>query len=138
MTLVLALPAIAGGIINTTDSNIAINGYDSVSYFTDSRPVKGDPTFELNWQGARWLFANADHRDVFASDPQRYAPRYGGFCAGAMALGWKAPIDPEAWVIIDGRLYLNYAKDAVKGFVANSDERIAKANANWVRLRTAE
>lgn len=132
------LPASAGESINVTDGNLAIKGYDAVAYFTQSAPVKGDPVHETTWQGARWRFASAAHRELFVQDPGRYAPRYGGFCAGAMALGWKAPIDPEAWVIVEDRLYLNYSKEGRDEFAADADARIADADANWERLGRVE
>ena len=124
--------------INTTADNVAILGYDAVAYFTESQPRQGDPQFEHVWQDANWRFASAEHRDLFAADPRRYAPRYGGFCAGAMALGWKAPIDPEAWTIIDDRLYLAFNKPGIDAFATEPDTNIAKADANWERLGKAE
>ena len=129
-----SLAARAGERVNMDESNIAILGYDAVAYFTVGEPTPGSPQFEHVWHEARWQFASADHRDMFASDPDRFAPRYGGFCAGAMALGWRAPIDPEAWVIIDERLYLAFADDAIDEFAANADERIAVADENWQEL----
>lgn len=137
----LAVTAAAAEAINTTDGNIAILGYDPVAYFTQSAPVKGNPLFETTWQGARWQFANDQHRALFAADPDRYAPRYGGFCAGAMSAGWRAPIDPEAWVIVEDRLYLAYSKNFVGDVAADADggaARIARADANWERLGKVE
>lgn len=130
--------AAAGEAINVTDGNLAIKGYDAVAYFTRSQPVKGDPVHETIWQNARWHFASAAHRELFVADPDRYAPRYGGYCASAMALGWKAPIDPEAWVIVDDRLYLNYSKEGRDEFASEADTNIAKADANWEQLGRAE
>lgn len=138
VALVGSLPAAAGEAINTTDGDLAIKGYDAVAYFTESKPVKGDPAFETSWQGARWRFADDEHRELFTANPDRYAPRYGGFCAGAMAEGRKAPIDPEAWVIVDDRLYLNYSKDGRDEFAADADANIARAEANWERLGRVE
>ncbi len=136
-----AVPAAAAEAINTTDGNIAIQGYDTVAYFTQSAPVKGNSLFEATWQGARWLFASDQHRALFVADPGRYAPRYGGFCAGAMSVGWRAPIDPEAWVIVEDRLYLAYSKNFVDEIAADADggaARIARADANWERLGKVE
>src|SRR5687768_4969752 len=95
----VAPPAAAGEAqkVNKDSDRDAIKGYDTVAYFTMGRPVQGEPEFEYVWQDARWRFANAEHRDMFAREPDRYSPRYGGFCTGGMALGRLAPIDPEAW-----------------------------------------
>jgi YHS domain-containing protein len=74
---------------------VAIKGYDPVAYFTQGKAVKGKEKFELKWRGARWRFANADHRKDFRQQPEKYAPQYGGFCAWAMARGQVAPISPQ-------------------------------------------
>lgn len=130
----VAVAAWAGERVNTDDSNVAILGYDTVAYFTIGEPTPGMPDFDHVWHGARWQFANARHRDLFAANPARYAPRYGGFCAGAMALGRLATVDPEAWVIIDDKLYLNYAQRSVQEFAENAEDRIPSADANWQHL----
>ena len=136
--LLAALPALAGEQVNKDGDDIAIKGYDPVAYFTESRPVQGKEEFEHEWESARWRFSSVEHRELFASAPDKYAPRYGGFCASAMALGWKAPIDPEAWVIVDGKLYLNYSKDGRDEFAEEPAPPIAKAAANWERLGKVE
>ncbi len=128
----------AGEAVNKDQSGVAIRGYDAVAYFTERRPVLGKPEFEHEWRDAKWRFASAKHRDAFAADPDSYAPRYGGFCAGGMALGRKAPIDPEAWVIIDGKLYLNYSKRDRDSFTEDPAPHIARADANWERLGAVE
>ncbi len=65
--------------INTNWFGVAIKGYDAVAYFTEGRAIKGKKQFELKWQDARWRFATAANRDIFAEDPAAYAPQYGGF-----------------------------------------------------------
>jgi hypothetical protein len=132
-----AAPVLAGDPVNKDGDDVAIKGYDTVAYFTDGQPIPGKTDFEHRWQDARWRFASAAHRDLFAQEPEKYAPRYGGFCSGGMALGYKAPVDPEAWVIIDGKLYLNYAKRDVPEFVDNAESEIAKADAHWEQLTGA-
>jgi hypothetical protein len=117
--------------INKGSDDVAILGYDPVAYFTEGRPVRGSPDYTHVWQNARWQFAKREHRDLFAVDPDRYAPRYGGFCSGGMALGWFVPIDPEAWVIVDDRLYLNYSKEGRDDFAKDPRPEIAKADKNW-------
>ena len=102
LTMTFSASALARAPINSDDGGVTIKGYDAVAYFTEGAPVRGDPAHEHEWQGARWQFSSAEHRDLFAAEPDRYAPRYGGFCSGAMALGWKFRADPKAWKIIDG------------------------------------
>jgi YHS domain-containing protein len=135
VVMLVAFPASAeGGRVNKDGNDVAIKGYDPVAYFTEGQPMKGKAEFEHSWNEATWHFANAEHKTLFARDPEHYAPRYGGFCAGGMALGWVAPVDPEAWVIVDGRLYLNYDKPGRDDFAEDPEPAIAQADANWERL----
>ena len=113
---------------------VAIKGYDPVAYFVDARPVRGDKAFAFEWGGATWQFASAGHRDLFAGEPEKYAPQYGGYCAWAVANGDTAGIDPEAWRIVDGKLYLNYDKDIQKKWEADVPGNISKADRNWPEL----
>ena len=125
----------AGGLINTGYfGGIAIKGYDPVAYFTMGRAMKGSEAFAHEWLGETWHFANAKHRDLFVADPVKYAPQFGGYCSLGVAYGQNtANIDPEAWRIIDGKLYLNYDK----GSAAELEEipgQISKAEANWPKI----
>ena len=113
---------------------IAIKGYDTVAYFEQSQAVKGSPSFEYTWNGAKWLFATAAHRDAFAKDPARYAPQYGGYCAFGMSQGHAVPVDPEAWKIVDGKLYLNYSKSVQEKWVQEQSKWISEADKNWPGL----
>ena len=112
-------------------SDVAVKGYDPVAYFEASEPVEGDSRHEYQWNGATWRFASEANRELFASDPQKYAPQYGGYCAWAVAQGKTAPIDPQAWRIVDGKLYLNYNQDIQKKWVQDIPGNIEKADANW-------
>lgn len=110
---------------------VAIAGADPVAYFTDGAYVPGSNEFTHEWSGAIWYFANAEHRDMFTSNPEQYAPQYGGFCAWAVSQGNTAPIDPEAWKIVDGKLYLNYDEKIQTKWAKDIPGNIAKADANW-------
>ena len=110
---------------------VAIDGTDPVAYFTDGKPVEGSSNFEHEWNGATWRFASAENRDRFAADPEAYAPQYGGYCAWAVAQGYTASTDPEAWKIVDGKLYLNYNKDVQSRWEGDVPGNIAKGDANW-------
>jgi YHS domain-containing protein len=85
---------------------LAIQGYDPVAYFTDSRAIRGKPEFSYVWDDFTYQFASSANRDRFASDPERYAPVFPGYCAAALSLGRIMRPDPEQWLIIDGKLYL--------------------------------
>ena len=140
IALVAGLAACGADVqrVNTDSDGVAILGYDTVAYFTEGRPVKGSPEYEHVWQASRWRFANAEHRDLFAKDPESYAPQYGGNCAGAMARGRYARVDPEAWVIVDDKLYLNFNERYAAEFAEDASTRIPQADAHWNALDTTE
>jgi hypothetical protein len=135
----LATAAFAVDPINETlFGGLAVDGYDTVAYFTAGLAVEGKREFVYEWSGATWRFASAEHRDLFAADPAKYAPRYGGYCAYAVARGYTAEIDPEAWKIVDGRLYLNYDRDVQRLWEADVAGHVRAADANWPRLLAGE
>ena len=137
LTLFFAITAYgrsAVDAVNKDGKGVAVKGYDVVAYFRQSAPVKGSPEFKQEWMGATWLFSSAENRDLFAGDPDKYAPRYGGYCAYAVSEGHTASIDPEAWRIAHSRLYLNYSKGVQKKWEKDQATRIDRANRNWPRL----
>ena len=113
------------------EDGVAIDGADPVAYFTESKAVIGDAAFAHEWQGATWHFSSAEHRDLFAENPEQYAPQYLGYCAWAVSQGYTAPIDPEAWKIVEGKLYLNYDQRVQDRWAKDIPGNIAKADANW-------
>jgi hypothetical protein len=132
----------AGEKLLAVDSNhIAIKGYDTVAYFTDGRAVKGSSQFEYVYDDARWLFSNSAHREMFVADPDRYMPRYGSYCAACIATKTCAalfpahPADPEAWTIVDGKLYMFGGKNVIDRWRANSAENIRQGNAHWTAIQ---
>lgn len=113
------------------DSAGAIRGYDPVAYFAEGRPVKGLREFSHQWQGATWRFASAQNRERFAADPRKFAPQYGGYCAYGVANNYAVSVDPAAWRIVDGKLYLNYSKGVQADWNRDIPGYIGKADANW-------
>ena len=129
-------PASAEGVVNASSwSGSAIEGYDPVAYFEEGKPVEGDSDHSYEWMGATWYFASAENRDLFAADPEKYAPQYGGYCAWAVSQGYTAKIDPQAWTVVDDQLYLNYSKDVQKQWQEDVPGNITKADANWPGIR---
>ncbi|HEX2199774.1 MAG TPA: YHS domain-containing (seleno)protein [Burkholderiales bacterium] len=114
-----------------SDASGAIRGYDPVAYFTEGRPVKGSREFSYRWNGAEWRFASAQNRERFASAPEKYAPQYGGYCAYGVAGGYAVKIEPEAWSVVDGKLYLNYDRSVQASWKKDVPGYIRKADANW-------
>jgi len=102
------------GLISDSPTGVAINGYDTVAYFTDKKPVKGSETHAYQWMGANWLFASQEHLDLFKADPTKYAPQYGGYCAYGVSQGYLVSIEPEQFTVLDGKLYLNYDSSVQK------------------------
>ncbi len=130
----IAGPALAGGTVNKTLFGTTLKGYDAVAYHTAGRPVEGSTRFSYRWRGATWHFASVEHRDLFAADPERYAPAYGGYCAYGMAQGAKIDIDPSAWRIVDGKLFLNVNKRVQRIWTKDVPGYIARANGHWQKL----
>ncbi len=112
-----------------------LKGYDAVAYFTEGKPVKGNKRYEYDWMGAKWHFSSAENRDLFAKNPGQYAPKYGGYCAYAVSQGVTADIDPMAWKIVDGNLYLNLSQAVARIWSKDIPGYIAKADKNWPKLR---
>ena len=116
--------------------DLAIYGYDPVSYFTESKAVPGSEEFAYEWKGAKWLFSSAENRDTFAAEPEKYAPQYGGWCAYAMSQGVALSIDPESWTVYEGKLYLN-DPSAYERWLKNVPQYIEKGDKNWHDLVVA-
>ena len=132
-TAAMIAPQFAGAMTAKTYNNngIAVDGTDVVAYFTQGEPVSGSSDFQHDWNGVTWLFASAENRDTFAANPEAYAPQYGGYCAYAVSEGYTASTTPEAWKIVDGKLYLNYSKRVQRWWERDIPGRISSANANW-------
>jgi YHS domain-containing protein len=122
LSMMLALSA-----VGLAQPRIAIKGYDPVAYFTDGRPVKGDPAISHEWDEARYLFANARNRATFAAAPDKYAPQFAGLCATGLAFGQKVEADPQAWKIVDGKLYL-FSSISANAAVDKDPEILARAH----------
>ncbi len=112
-------------------SGLAIRGTDPVAYFTESQAVPGSSEYTYEWMGTTWQFSSAANRDLFVSNPEAYAPQYGGYCAKAVSEGNLASIDPEAWYIEEGRLYLNYSLEVQQQWFEDIPGNIARADAFW-------
>lgn len=112
----------------------AINGYDPVAYFTEGKPIEGSSDHAYKWNDAEWHFASAENLERFKADPEKYAPQYGGYCAYAVSEGYTAKTEPDAWKIVDGKLYLNYDKKVQEMWAQDIPGRIANADKNWPKV----
>lgn len=132
----LAWPALAQTkvLLNLDRAGLAIQGYDPVAFFTEHKPVKGDPKYVLKQAGAIYVFASKEHRDLFKADPAKYEPEFGGYCAYGVSRNKVVEIDVDAFQIVDGKLLLQYSKGVRDDFNADQAGNLAKANANWPAL----
>jgi len=115
-------------------NGLAIDGYDTVAYFdlaVDGKAVKGDPQFSYSYNGATWLFSSAGNLQLFMADPAKYAPAYNGYCAYAVARNRIAKTEPDAWTIVDGRLYLNYDLNIRSRWLKDVPGYLTKSEKNW-------
>lgn len=131
----MAVPTVLAAQAVFSEDGVAIRGTDPVAYFTEGRPVEGSAEHAAEWNGATWHFASAENRETFLADPEAYAPQFGGFCAWAVAEGYTASIDPEAWAIVDGRLYLNYSRRIQRRWERDIPGNISRGEVNWPGLR---
>ncbi len=118
-----------------TTRNGAVDGYDVVAYFTLEKPTEGKKEFSYEWQGVTWRFANANHLNLFKKNPAQYIPEFGGHCAYGVSRGYKVEIDPQAWDIYNGKLYLNYDLDVQATWKKDKAGYIEKANKNWAKIK---
>lgn len=113
---------------------LAVRGYDVVAYHLEGKAVAGIPEHAFEHLGATWRFASAEHLTKFQAEPDKYLPQYGGYCAMGMAGGYKAPVDPTAFKLVGGKLYLNYSPKVAVMWAKDIPAHIAKADANWKKL----
>ena len=128
---VLSLSAQDQHKVNVDKNQVAIEGYDPVAYFEDHKPVKGSDEFKFKFENAIYQFASQAHLNTFKKNPKKYVPEYGGFCAYGVSRGYAVGIDPDAWSIVDGKLYLNYSLKVQKTWNEDKPGYIKKADVNW-------
>lgn len=109
----------------------AINGYDPVAYFTANKAVKGDKAFTYSWNGATWYLSSQQNADLFKANPEKFAPQFGGYCAYAVSKGFTANTDPEAFKVINGKLYLCADKGMLKKWLDGGENAKMKSEDNW-------
>jgi len=121
---------------NTDTNGAALRGFDAVAYFAANNAVKGDAKYEYVWNGAKWFFSSEENLKMFQANPEAYAPQFGGYCSFAVSEGYTADGDPEAWKVVDGKLYLNYNKQLKQKWEQDQSERIERGKSNWEGFKT--
>jgi YHS domain-containing protein len=133
----LVTGTIAAQAQNLGRDGVALSGFDPVAYHQEGRAVPGRPEVTAEHDGATWRFASAANRTTFLAEPAKYLPAYGGYCAYGVSRGYKVKVDPEAFSVIDGRLYLNYDKRVQKEWLKATRTYIARADSIWPGIREA-
>lgn len=133
LALVQYMPAYAGAkpIYTKGRANLALGGYDPVSYFNTNAPKKGDANYTTQYKGANWNFISQENLDAFLSTPETYEPQYGGYCAYSVSIGKLVKGDPTLWAIVDDRLYVNYNRNVHKRWMARTAVMIERGDAQW-------
>ncbi|MEO8149491.1 MAG: YHS domain-containing (seleno)protein [Bacteroidia bacterium] len=116
-------------------SDKAIEGYDPVAYFTQQKAIKGEETNSYKWDDATWYFSSAENMNLFKASPEKYAPQFGGYCSYAVSTGFTAKIDPEAFQIIDEKLYLYNDQSFKTKWNENPKENLEKDATNWLKTK---
>jgi len=136
LPLLCAPLAHAAGPVNLNAQGVAIHGHDPVAYFTMSKPVKGSPGLAASVGGATYWFASEAHLQAFKAEPARYLPQYGGYCAFGVAHGVKPDIDPSAFSVVGGKLYLNLDPGVRTRWIKDIPGYVKAADENWKTLST--
>lgn len=115
-------------------AQLALRGFDPVSYFTEGAPRKGEARFAVVHEGAAYYFSSEANAASFKTNPERYLPSFGGFCAYGVSVGKKFDGDPQIFKMVDGRLHLNLNSEIHQAFLADPAGAVAKADAAWARI----
>ncbi len=132
---VMVKDAMVPHAVNLDKRGVVLHGYDPVAYFAAGKPARGEAKYTATHDGATYRFATASNRDSFTANPSKYAPQFGGYCAMGVALNKKLDVDPAAWRIVDGKLYLNVNRTVQRDWQKDIPGNIAKANTNWPAIR---
>lgn len=121
--------------INTDSNGLAARGYDAVAFFADNSAVRGNPTYEYVWSGAKWVFATAANLDRFKKDPESFAPQFGGYCAYSAAQGKLVEGNPEHYKVVDGKLYFCNNAEAKQALEQDEGDLLKKAEKFWAGIQ---
>jgi YHS domain-containing protein len=132
------LAAQAKSLVNVDPNGVGIHGYDPVAYFTEGKAVRGDSQFSSNYGGAVYYFQSTDDKAAFDKEPAKYAPQYGGYCAMAMTMAKLEDVDPNYFLVHDGKLLLQRNAKAHMMFTKDPEGNHKKADENWARLQAEQ
>jgi hypothetical protein len=121
--------------VNMSTAGLAMRGYDPVAYFVVAKPTPGNAAHTSIHDGAIFRFESAANKSLFDAEPAKYAPQFGGFCAYAVANGYKYDADPTVWAIVDGKLYVNYNTAVSLLWRARRESHIKTGHEQWRSVR---
>lgn len=116
-------------------NGVAVQGYDVVAYFESNKPIEGKSDIKTAYNNATYFFSSENNKALFLKNPEKYVPQYGGYCAYGTSENHLSPTDPQAFTIVDDKLYLNYNLKVKELWSKDREERIVKANKNWETLK---
>lgn len=132
--LVIAVALGAAAASYAGEGRLAIKGYDPVAYFTDAKPMIGDPQYQYELDGVVYRFASAKNLELFKADPDRYLPQFLNLCTVALSRGKEVVVDPNYWAVHDGRLYLFGGARALPIFSADPAGTISLAKSTYANI----
>lgn len=118
-------------LVNVNSEGVILDGYDPVAFFTENKPVKGDPTITTHYHDAIYWFATREHQEMFSKNPAKYDVQFGGYCAYAVSLGKTAPIDVNTFSIVNNRLVIQHNMRAVNAWEKDVQGNLSKADKYW-------
>ena len=140
VSLVISVTAFAKSTANSHDG-VMLYGFDPTTYYSSTKPLKGKKEIKTEIDGRTYVFATEANKKTFLADPKKFEPQYEGWCATAVASGYKYDIDPENFKVTNGKLYLFYKGwkgDAKTAWVEKEPESIQKADGNWPKVKDTE
>ena len=117
---------------------VAIRGFDVVAFFELNQAVKGKEQFSFSWKHVKWQFSTEEYLELFKSNPEKYCPQYGGYCAFGVSEGYKASTKPTAFTLSKGKLYLNFAHYVKKRWSEKKNEKTKLADKQWTEILSTE
>lgn len=133
----MAMPDFSGVVegsqylTSVDDKGVAFQGFDVVAAHQSRALVQGAEGFGCRYNGANYYFSNQQNLNQFFTNPQRYAPQYGGYCAMSMSKGMVEAADVNTMSIIDGRLVVQRNQKAVGMWSQHPELNLYRADQNW-------
>jgi len=114
----------------------ALKGYDAVSVY-NGNATPGKENISSDYEGAIYQFTSSENKTTFDSAPEKYAPKYGGYCSIAISEGSLVEANPLSALIQDAELHVFYkdeAEDTQDEWKENPVENKKRAEIEWEKL----